>query len=499
MEMNRRRMAIGSVVMVGLIVLGLVLLAFAPTPARPERALLTHNNRPLFLAGINYPWKTYQDFGTGAWGYSGVASATTRAEVDTDFANLAAQGVQVVKWRLFNDGRYSPEFDADGFVTGFDDKFYADLDAALTLARKHNLYLVFTLFASGLWTTGCSVQGVDLGGHAYTIAQLAKRNSLVRNAIVPLMQHIGHNDRVLAFEIVAEPEWGIAELNRDNDGRIKIPLAAMRAFVGTTAQAIHTYTDALATVESNRASNMQYWQGLGLDYYSFSWYDWLEPYDPLDRPYRDLGLDAPAVLGEFPVGSSRYYNLAQVLAIAYKRGYAGAFAWSYWGEDGYGKWVQAAPQYARWVGSHWSKVNLAGQNTPPPTGQFAVIPQPFERGDTALSLAAGALAVKMTITVRDGGDYVAKFYLQGLGGKAKQLEAVVPAQFDERQASTLSATFAAVPEGKVYKLSVGLFDKATSQLRKWFDGVTVLEVRDGQVAKPDLTNQQSENPCYAGR
>src|SRR5215467_8809015 len=71
------------------------------------------SGQPMFWAGLNYPWKTGQDFGTGGWGHSGVSDATTNQEIDVDFANMAAQGVRVIKWRVFSDGRYSPEFDKD--------------------------------------------------------------------------------------------------------------------------------------------------------------------------------------------------------------------------------------------------------------------------------------------------------------------------------------------------------------------------------------------------
>src|SRR5690242_21253149 len=85
------------------------------------------SGQPGFWAGLNYPWKTGQDFGTGGWGHSGVSDSTTYQEIDADFANMAAEGIRVVKWRVFSDGRYGLQFDDAGTVTGLDDFFLKDI------------------------------------------------------------------------------------------------------------------------------------------------------------------------------------------------------------------------------------------------------------------------------------------------------------------------------------------------------------------------------------
>ena len=107
-------------------------------PPAPTNRLVAAG-QPAFWAGLNYPWKTGQDFGTGGWGHSGVSDATTYREIDADFANMAAQGVRVVKWRVFSDGRYGLQVGDNGNVIGLDDFFFPDLDAALEIAQRHDL------------------------------------------------------------------------------------------------------------------------------------------------------------------------------------------------------------------------------------------------------------------------------------------------------------------------------------------------------------------------
>ncbi|TAK35099.1 MAG: hypothetical protein EPO21_07235 [Chloroflexota bacterium] len=457
----------------------------------PSVNRLQVRERSYFWVGVNYPWKSYQDFGTGAWGHSGVSNPTTFAEIDADFANMHAQGIRIIKWRIFNDGRYSPEFDDSGYVTGLDEKFFPDVDAALELARRHDLFLVFTLFASGFWTTDCSVNDVRIGGHANTLLSGRNRASLVDNAVVPLLKHIGRNDRVLAYEIIAEPEWGITGLYNDGDFRRQVPLISVRSMVRNVVWSVHKYAGALTTVESNRPSNMRNWTGLGLDYYSFSWYDWMAPWEPLETVLSRNELDRPVVLGEIPVDSEEI-SLGQALTTSYRQGLAGAFAWSYWGGDGFGAWSRAQPQYADWARSAWREVDISG-GTPLPADDPALVPQPYTYQNLSLGSTRSGVSVELDLAIRDGGQHTVKVYLNDLADKEVQLESGQRLSARPGEASRITASFPTVLDGHVYKVSVGLFD-VSGTLVKWFDGLSLVSLRNGQVETPSRSTIQ-ENPC----
>lgn len=448
--------------------------------------------RPYFWAGVNYPWKTGQDFGTGGWGHSGVSDPTIYQEIDADFANMAAQGVRVVKWRVFTDGRYSPEFDGQGFVTGLDEYFFPDLDAALEIATRHDLRLVFTLFDSGLWAADCHSGGVRMGGRAATLLDPARRRSLVEGAVTPMMQHLGKTDRVLAFEIIAEPDWGVEELHEQQDGRIKLPLAVMRDVVSQVVRPIHRHTRALATVESNRSRNMRHWTGLGLDYYSFSWYDWLEPYDPLPTHAQTLMLDRPVVLGEYPAGGSTIYQLPQALDIAYTHGYAGAFAWSFWSGDGFGLWRDVAPSFTEWVRGRWPEVSLGGPALPPAAAGAAERSYPYTYDGLEVRAEEGAALVEVKLTIASGEPYVARAYLYEAGSSQPLKEVRMAAS--STWAGKLAARFGEVAEGKPYTVSLGIFSR-NQALLKWFNNLTTFALAGDQVTRPRLDPLLLERPC----
>jgi hypothetical protein len=465
--------------------IGSIFLSLQRAPGFSDR--LSLSGRSTFLAGANYPYKGSQDFGNGAWGYSGVASPTTHQEIDTDLGNLQASGARVIKWRLFNDGRYSPHFDQDGHATGLDPEFFNDVDAALDLARQHNLQIVFTMFTSGFWTTDCVQKDVHLGGHADSIEDPIRRRELIDRAIIPALRHIGASDRVLAYEIIAEPEWGVDETNTDQDNRLKVPLSPARSFVGEIAAAIHTYTPALATVESNRASNMARWRGLGLDYYSFSWYDWMQPWEPLDRPASSFGLDRPIVLGEFPSNGSKYYQLSQVYNIIYRQGYAGAFTWSYGNTDQYSDWSRVDSAFLRWMSEHWD--GIAGDG-PPPGLSVALNPPPYQVQNIGIVEGSDGSYIQSDLLVTTPGTYNVQWFLYDATTNPANATAQQSITFAE-SAQRVMLQIGSLAQGHTYKASIGLFDQ-NNHLVKWFDSLAVLKLQGGV---PQIQKQVVEDPC----
>jgi hypothetical protein len=471
---------------------GLVPPPAAPLVAPAPSDRLTVAGQASFWAGLNYPWKTGQDFGTGGWGHSGVSDSTTYREIDADFANMAAQGVRVVKWRVFSDARYGLQFDANGTVTGLDDFFFPDIDAALEIARRHDMYLVFTLFSSGLWTADCHNGNVHLGGQAEAITDPIRRQALVDRAVVPLIDHLATSDRVVAFEIIAEPEWGIAELNLEPDARIKLPLETLRDFAGELTRVIHQRSKTLVTLESNRFSNMRNWQSLGLDYYSFSWYDWLEPYEPLATPAASANLDRPVVIGEYPAGGSAYYTLPEVLDNAYSRGYAGAFGWSYWDGDGISRWRDVAPTFTGWVTDHWHDASLGAAVPAPAPGAIQEQQYPYSYRDLALQLNGNTVEADMAIDVPSGEAYVPHAYLYQVGNTQPLEDVRLTAA--PGQPGKLAARFTHALDGQAYSVSLGIFDPGGS-LRKWFNGMTTFAIADGALTTPKVDTLTSELGC----
>ncbi|MHB8063001.1 MAG: glycoside hydrolase family 2 TIM barrel-domain containing protein, partial [Ruminiclostridium sp.] len=163
--------------------------------------------------------------------------------------------------------------------------------------------------------------------------------SFLDNAMKPILQALGNHQGVLGWDIINEPEWIV---NREDNGEPNnkgesFPLSAMRNYIKTTCTYIHQYANQPVSFGS---ANMKWlgaqydlWDGLGLDFYDFHWYDWATPYfNPTVTPASSLNLDKPVIIGEMmpnTAGSSLSMSHKQVLDAIYKNGYAGYLLWSW--------------------------------------------------------------------------------------------------------------------------------------------------------------------------
>ena len=312
-----------------------------------------------FLLGVNYPWRddAYgHDFGTTAWGHDGVSAVARRAQVDADFSYLKSQGVHVVRWFLFCDGRAAPEFDTNGYATGFDEYVYQDLDAALAIAQKHDIHLVLVLLDYLLADTAQIVNGVQLGGRSRVISDPASRQAFLDNAIRPLLERYGQDPIILAWEVINEPEGAMII---PGGAWVGEPVAAsvMQAFVQDVVDYIHAYSSQHATVGSASRCWLSYWKDRGLDFYQYHYYDHMEASCPFDYSYEDLGLDKPCIVGEFPTKNTSR-TLTQYLDIIWRNGYAGALAWSYRADDESSDFLGVSAQFRAWSEAHDDAVDI---------------------------------------------------------------------------------------------------------------------------------------------
>ena len=336
----------------------------APTLTVPATAMPTRTDRIQlggngywYLLGVNYPWLNYgHDFGTTAWGHDGVSSATSRSTVEADFAYLQSQGVHVVRWFLFGDGRASPKFNVDGKVTGFDEYFYPDLDAALAIAQKHDIYLILVLFDFHLADKANNVNGVQLGGRSKVITDSAIRQSFLDKALKPLLERYGKNRNIIAWEVMNEPE-GAMTIPGGQWVEEPVSVTEMQAFVNDVVRYIHTYSSLYVTVGSASRRWLNYWTNSQLDFYQYHYYDKMESQYSLDYPYASLGLDKPCIVGEFPTKSTRR-TTTQYLDTIWKNGYAGALAWSYRAGDESSDFRTIAKDFFAWSEIYEAEVEI---------------------------------------------------------------------------------------------------------------------------------------------
>jgi hypothetical protein len=349
-----------------------------------------------YLHGCNYPWSTDgqtvfygMDFGANVWG-SHLGVSTRRAAVARDFAAMASLGFTVARWFVFCDGRAGIVYDDRGLPAGPDPHLFADLDAALEIARDAGMRLDLVLLDHRWLFTGVRetiadpVTGAMLEarlpeGRSRVLLSQGGRDRLLDRVFAPLVRRYGHfGDRsdlaatVLAYELMNEPDFVIEEWERDLSSYVRrpLPFEVAAELVARLSDVIHVDSAALATLGCARVHNLWAWddEALGLDVLQVHSYpDTKHPEreaDLVGTPASALGVRRGVILGEFPGNAPEQHpegaappatTLDDYLEFAVSAGYVGAWPWSFSGTDAYGRLPEEPLR--RFAGRHPDLVN----------------------------------------------------------------------------------------------------------------------------------------------
>ena len=158
-------------------------MAFAAAPANT----ITFNGKSYYLNGINVPWNAFgSDAGTHyEWG-----PLYDSTFFHTLFQECKSNGVNCVRLWIHCDGRSTPEFDDNGYVTGLDTNFLSDFDDILRIAQQNNVMVMPCLWSFDMTKDFTSTAGKYAGMHADLIQDTLKTRSYIDNALVPMVKHL---------------------------------------------------------------------------------------------------------------------------------------------------------------------------------------------------------------------------------------------------------------------------------------------------------------------
>jgi hypothetical protein len=315
---------------------------------------LTHGCAQRFALGANYAWYNFStDFGgLAAWGQKGVSQNTS--QYDGDLATMRSNGVSAIRWWIFPDFRGDGvAFDTNGNPTGISATAVADIQEALALAKKNDVYLVFTIFSFDGFKPTYVDTGVNIRSIAPMVAAATQLTGVLNNVVKPVAEAAAASpdvDHLLGWDIINEPEWAIAATGdpgvagqdfSPTSGLTAVTLAQMKALINGAIPLLHTATpNALASVGWAAAKwSWAFTDITTLDFNQPHIYGWVDEYWPYTWTPSQLGYTTkPTVYGEFYLASQPFASDAggddpatysTILNKWWTNGFAGAWGWSF--------------------------------------------------------------------------------------------------------------------------------------------------------------------------
>ena len=199
---------------------------------------------------------------------------------------MARLGFTVVRWFVFCDGRSGIEYDERGLPAGPIAHLFADLDAALDIARDVDIRLVLVLL-DHRWmfegipdmiadpATGVLLEARLPEGRARCSTHKRPRGAAGRSSsrwsagTGSPVKRADLGSQIFAFEFMNEPDFVVEEWERDLSAHVTRPLRfeILADLVSRLSALVHRHTRAFSTMAAARMHNLWAWddEELGLD------------------------------------------------------------------------------------------------------------------------------------------------------------------------------------------------------------------------------------------
>lgn len=243
--------------------------------------------QPLAL-GVNYRLSYGWDFGDSP-GTSRLSliEPERRKKVDDDFALFAREGLRVVRWFVFCDGRNGIRF-AGEEPTGLDATAMPALEVAVELARKHGLFLLLVLLDHTFHFHPVPIPGTAMvkQGRGEVLRQDQLFERLLDKVFAPIFSRFADDPHIFGYELMNEPEMAMEKAAHlfaaatgagwhEVPAEHQMPLETMQRRMGQCRELVHRLTRAQFSVGSMNTKWLANWQECvdpERDFLSFHYY-----------------------------------------------------------------------------------------------------------------------------------------------------------------------------------------------------------------------------------
>lgn len=303
------------------------------------------NNNEWYISGANMPWYNYDcDFGGCAWNdgngnwymYGRLSDQSNRDQVEAKIKQAKDSGVNTIRWWMNLNSYDKVLTDSNGVPTSLKPEVAEDIQTAIDIANKYDVYYVFVLYPSS-----------DTIPQDYLTNQ-NKLNALA-NVYGQMAKQFNNTNRIITWELINEPEAAIWFGGMDQNNVVN--------FVNTIADKIHANSNKNVTVGSLFADGFSIWANSKVDYLDAHWYDYMSSGDycafcttasALQQKY---STQKPIMIGEFYSGDTQT-DAQNRLEAWYQKGFAGAFAWSLFDDRTYDQMKVNLDAYKTFSSAH---------------------------------------------------------------------------------------------------------------------------------------------------